>query len=512
MQPDLVALRECSRTLSAPEYVLDHTLYFRAPRRGFFTLDCRSFPDFRLGLLMIKVPLPCASAEYNFSSTIKVHCRMKRLISLLAAWVLLTPAPAPAQELFNSIGHIKEGLSAITGLPFKRNVPYALIGKEQLHRYLEKRLHETMKPEEARAEELTLKMFGLVSSDFDLRKSTLDLLTEQAAAFYDYNQKKLFVLEPAGGPAAADSSEERVALVHELAHALADQHFNLAKYIHEGMHSDDSETARQAVMEGQATWLMAAYISREGGGKPEVPAAILDTMKKTIEGSAQEQYPVFSQAPLYIRESLVFPYADGLAFQDAVYRKLGRTAFSEVFLRPPSGTGQIFHPERYLEQAAGLAGPPAGRLAGDQGAVHGGAVLPVLPPLPDSREFRKLADGTLGELDFRVLLSQYTGAAEGEELAAHMAGGSYALFEHKREKFPVLEVASAWDSPESARQYFMQYRKVMQGKWKTLEIANETSELVEGRGDSGYFRVWMDGAIVNQMEGLKAPLTPPASQ
>jgi hypothetical protein len=52
----------------------------------------------------------------------------------------------------------------------------------------------------------------------------------------------------------------------------------------------------------------------------------------------------------------------------------------------------------------------------------------------------------------------------------------------------------------------------MQGKWKTLEIANETSELVEGRGDSGYFRVWMDGAIVNQMEGLKAPLTPPASQ
>jgi hypothetical protein len=499
---------------------LDHPLYFRAPRLGFFTLDCRSFPDFRLGLLMMKVPLPWASAEYNFSSTIKVHCRMKRLISLLAAWALLTPAPA--QELFNSIGHIKEGLSAITGLPFKRDVPYALIGKDQLHRYLEKRLHETMKPEEARAEELTLKMFGLVPSDFDLRKSTLDLLTEQAAAFYDYNQKKLFVLEAAGGSAAAGSNEERVALVHELAHALADQHFHLAKYIHEGMHSDDSETARQAVMEGQATWLMAAYISREGGGKPEVPAAILDAMKKTIEGAAQEQYPVFSQAPLYIRESLVFPYADGLAFQDAVYRQLGRTAFSEVFLRPPAGTGQIFHPERYLEQAARVAGPPAGRLAGEQGtarvgAVHGAtprveAVLPLPPPLPDSREFRKLADGTLGELDFRVLLSQYTTAAEGEELAAHMAGGSYALLEHKREKFPVLEVASAWDSPESVRQYFLRYRKVMQGKWKTLEIANETSELIEGRGDSGYFRVWTDGAIVNQIEGLKAPLTPPASR
>ena len=120
-------------------------------------------------------------------------------------------------------------------------------------------------------------------------------------------------------------------------------------------------------------------------------------------------------------------------------------------------------------------------------------MIPNPPPLPESREFRKLADGTLGELDFRVLLSQYTTAAEGEALAAHLAGGSYELFEHKREKFPVLGVASTWDSPESARKYFEQYRKVMQGKWKKLEIAKEMPEMVEGHGDSGYFRVWMDG-------------------
>jgi hypothetical protein len=415
---------------------------------------------------------------------------MKRLLllslaKLLAAWVLLSPAPA--QELFANIGHIKDGLSAITGLKFKHDVPYAFITKDQLHRYLEQRLGETMKPDDVRAEELTLKMLGLVPAAFDLRKSTLDLLTEQAAAFYDYNRKKLFVLEGAGGsPGAAGSDEERVALVHELAHALADQHFHLAKYIREGMRSDDSATARQAVMEGQATWLMAAYISREGGGKPEVPEAVLELMKKSIEGSAAEQYPVFSQAPLYIRESLVFPYADGLEFQDAVFRKLGREAFSEVFLRPPASSGQIMHPERYLG--------------------HGGVVIPNPPPLPDSREFRKLADGTLGELDFRVLLSQYTDAKDSQALAEHLAGGSYELFEHKRDRFPVLGVASAWDSPASARKYFEQYARVMQGKWKTLEIGKETLELMEGHGDSGYFRVWMDGDMVNQIEGWKTPV------
>jgi len=404
---------------------------------------------------------------------------MKRLISLFVAVVLVTPAPA--QELFTNIGHIKEGLSAITGLAFKRDVPYALISKDQLRQYLDRRLRETMKPDDTRAEELTLKMLGLVPADFDLRKNTLDLLTEQAAAFYDYNQKKLFVLEGSGG-----GDDERVALVHELAHALADQHFHLAKYIREGMRSDDSATARQAVMEGQATWLMAAYIAREGGGKPEVPQAVLDLMKKSIEGSAAQQYPVFSQAPLYIRESLVFPYAEGLVFQDAVFRKLGREAFTEVFTRPPASSGQILHPERYLG--------------------HGGSVSPNPPPLSQAREFHKLADGTLGELDFRVLLSQYTTAAEGEALAEHLAGGSYELFEHKREKSPVLGVASTWDSPESARKYFEQYRKVMQGKWKKVDVANETPEQMAGQGDSGYFRVWLDGMTVNQIEGWKTPI------
>ncbi|MBV9771707.1 MAG: hypothetical protein JOZ32_19205 [Bryobacterales bacterium] len=409
---------------------------------------------------------------------------MKRLFSppvfsLFAVWALV--CPAPAEDLFANIDHIKKGLSEITGLAFKHDVPYALITKDQLRRYLEQRLRETMKPEETRAEELTLKMLGLVPADFDLRKNTLDLLTEQAAAFYDYNQKKLFVLE-----GSSEGDEERIALVHELAHALADQHFHLAKYIREGMRSDDSSAARQAVMEGQATWLMAAYISLAGGGKPEIPDSVLELMKKSIEGSAAQQYPVFSKAPLYIRESLVFPYADGIAFQDAVFQKLGRVAFSEVFLRPPAGTGQILHPRRYLG--------------------HGGIVVPEPPPLPDSRDFRKLADGTLGELDFRVLLSEYSTAAEGDALAAHLGGGSYGLFEHKREKFPVLVVASTWDSPDTARKYVEQYRRVMQGKWKQLEITTNTPLLMVGRGDSGYFRVWVDGVTVNQIEGWNAPV------
>ncbi|HUA18435.1 MAG TPA: hypothetical protein VMB25_06800 [Bryobacteraceae bacterium] len=405
---------------------------------------------------------------------------MKRLLLLSVLASALFVTPAPAQELFAHLGAMKDALAEISGLEFTRDVPYALITKEQFHNYLEQRLHETMKPADLHAEEVTLKMLGLIPPDYDLRQSTLDLLTEQAAAFYDYNKKKLFVLEGAG-----ESDEERVALVHELAHALADQHFHLAKYVQEGLRSDDASTARQAVMEGQATWLMAAYISRAAGGDAAVPEAVLKAMAHSMEISAAQQYPVFSKAPPYIRESLVFPYADGLLFQDAVYRKLGRAAFAEVFRRPPASTRQILHPEQYLDHVA--------------------PDIPALPSPPSAHAFKKLADGTLGELDFRVLLSEYLDPGAGVALAAHLAGSSYEVLEHKHDKFDVLGVASRWDSEDSARQYFEQYRRVLKAKWKSLKISGDSPASFQGRGDTGYFRVWIDGATVNQLEGWSSP-------
>ena len=403
---------------------------------------------------------------------------MKPLLAGLLGTMLLFAAED--RPLFSEIGTIQEGLAEITGLRFTRTVPYAVINKEQLRRYLEGRLKESVKPEDLRAEELTLKLLGLIPADFDLRQNTVDLLTEQAAAFYDYNKRKLFVME--GNAAGA---EERMALVHELAHALADQHFPLRKYIREGLQSDDGSTARLAVMEGQASWLMTAYLSKLTGGPGEVPDGVLHLMTESMEGSAA-QYPVFSKAPRYIRESLVFPYSDGMLFQNAVYQKLGREAFSQVFREPPASTQQIIHPERYLS--------------------HTLPSTPDPPPVPGARDLRKLGGGSLGEFDVRVLLTDYTSKPEGEQAASHLAGGAYELSEYKRDKVPVLAFACAWDSEESAQKYFELYRRVLQGKWKKLEIASETPSEIAGHGDSGYFRAWRAGPTVYHLEGLKSSL------
>jgi len=399
---------------------------------------------------------------------------MKRFLLVLLAALLLHAADE--RPLFNEIGAMEESLTEITGLRFLHAVPYGMLSKDDLRVYLEKRIKKSIKPSDLRAEELTLKMLGLIPQDFDLRQNTVDLLTEQAAAFYDYNKKRLFILEGSGAGA-----EERIALVHELAHALADQHFHLGKYIHEGARSDDGSTARLAVMEGQASWLMTAYMSKLNGGPPEAPDKMLEIMTASITSSAAE-YPVFSKAPLYIRESLVFPYAQGMMFQNAIFRQLGRQSFSEVFTNPPLSTRQILHPDLYL--------------------THRPPHVPDPPDPPGAQEFRKLAEGNLGELDLRVLLTQYAGKDEGADAASHFDGGAYLLLEQKRDKYPVLTFATNWDSEESARKYVELYHRVLAGKWKSVQWEFETPSQLSGRGDSGRFTVSIDGKTVKQIEGL----------
>ena len=348
---------------------------------------------------------------------------MLRRLILLALWASAALAQ-PQSKLFEQVGPILAGLSQITGWKVERKVPAEILHKADFKRMMQ----EHSSPKEVRAEELTLKMFGLVPPDFNLMGETVDLLSEQAAAFYDYNKKRLFILD-----STKDDEEAQLALVHELAHALADQHHNLGKYMKEGNPDDDASTARQAVMEGQATWLSWAYLFWTRTGRGEIPENRLDE----LANSAGAEGPVYSSAPLYIRESLVFPYNRGILFQDAIFRKLGRGAFDEVFDQPPVSTQQILHPSAYFsKQKPDMTDAPT---------------LDAALGKPAARQFRVLAEGVLGEFDVSALLRQYGEERAGAAEATHFRGGSYRLYENKHDKRPVLTFVVDWDSPEAAR-------------------------------------------------------------
>ncbi len=412
--------------------------------------------------------------------------RLFLILSLAGAALAQTPAQTsapPSDAIFSQVDDILQTLSEITGWKVQRTVPSEILSRDDFRKMLEEGAQDAEASKETHAAEVALKMFGLVPQDFDLARESSDLLAEQAAAFYDYKKKRLFVLD-----STTNNNEQILALAHELAHALADQQHPLQKFIKDA-NGDEQATARQAVIEGQATWLSWAYLSKKSGGPGEVPRNLVDRLSGDA-GASGNDFPVFSQAPLYIRESLTFPYTEGMRFQDAVYRQLGTAAFERVFRDPPRSTQHIMHPETYL----------AGR-------------MPAKPSLPrlkeaagkEARHFRTLADGDVGEFDYGVLLRQYIGESEGRAAATHWRGGVYRLYEHKKTKYPVLAHSSEWDSPQAAQAFFDLYQRVLRAKWKKMEIASSSPGEVTGLGDDGRFSLRLDGATVQSIEGIQSP-------
>lgn len=400
---------------------------------------------------------------------------MRRCLALivLAFVSALAGAQNTAQatpDLFQQIDEIMTELSRITGWKPPKKISPETISKDGLKQFLEDRIQQIVKPEEIRAEEIALKKLGLVPESFDLKKMTVDLLTEQAAAFYDYKKKKLVVLE------SNMSLMQKPILVHELAHALADAHFNLEKYLLRGK-SDDAALARQAVMEGQATWLMSEYLMAKMGTSLRSAPEMAEMMGRI--DTASGAYPIFDAAPLYLRESLLFPYSKGFTFQQAVVRRMGQKAFTEVFQNPPASSQQILHPEKYFSRTA-----------------------PAKPPLPkaDSKGFQALIEGALGEFDHDVLLRQY-GAAGDAILAQRWRGAQFRLLERKQDQRFLLLYASEWEDEKSAAEMFRFYRKVLQGKWKKMSIDMESEGEITGSGDAGRFRLTREGARVMSVEG-----------
>jgi hypothetical protein len=390
------------------------------------------------------------------------------------ASVLLPAQAAPDASVFADIdGHLRE-LAKITGLVARKKIDSAVISREKVNEILKARVREVASPEEIRAEELALKKFGLVPPDYDLAGSMVELFTEQAVALYDFHRQKLYLTD------WTPSGTQEPALVHELAHALADQHFNLERYLKQAKENDDASLARLAVMEGQASWLMTEYMARKMGQTLRDSGPLVESMARMASAPAG-QFPVFEKAPLYMRETLIFPYTKGMLFQHAVFEKMGEKAFAEVFRRAPVSTQQILHPEAYFSARAPSA-PPTPRFSG--------------------KGFKRIIKGTIGELDHAILLTQYTSQGNAMELAPRWRGGQYAIYENRDRSRAVLSYAADWESGQAAAEYFKSYREVLGKKWKRMEVSSESENELRGNGDHGAFVLKREGSVVTSLEGL----------
>jgi len=390
-----------------------------------------------------------------------------------------TPAPMTkeqAKELFRSVDEILSFASSDTKLPIEHTVKRKLISRDEVNRYLREKFEEDEGAKRLERSEIVLKKFGLLDRDFHLRPFLLSLLTEQIAGFYDNKTKTVNLLDWIA------PDEQKPVLAHELTHALQDQKVGLTKWSaislngpshdvrddNRHLQVDEADTARSAVAEGQAMAVFVDYTLRPSGktlaDAPEIAGRLKDQVADT-SGS-----PVMARAPLLLQESLLFPYSDGLNFEQAILVKAGKeAAFAGVLANPPSSSFEIMHPEAYIKHAP-------------VPVLH----LPDIHPLLDA-EYTPYDIGVMGELDVRILIELFGGREMAVALAPEWNGGLYYAAQRKSAVTPAEKESTAslgliyysrWKNRDSARSFMHTYAAQIPRKYSGVEerIKDEASE------------------------------------
>lgn len=414
---------------------------------------------------------------------------------------------AQAKELFRSVDEILNFVSSDSRLPIEHRVKRKLISRDQVNRFLKKKFDQDESTKRMERSEIVLKKFGLLDRDFHLRPFLLSLLTEQIAGFYDNKTKTVNLLD------WIQPDQQKPVLAHELTHALQDQTVNLTKWSdvsakgaarsveqdNQHIRVDESDTARDAVAEGQAMAVFVDYTLRPTGKTLADAPALGDKVRDMAADSSGS--PVMARAPLLLQESLLFPYTDGLSFEQAILIKKGaKAAFADVLANPPSSSFEIMNPKAYM------AHTPVPVLR-----------LPDIHPLLDA-EYTPYDVGVMGELDVRMLTELFGGQQIAAALAPAWAGGVYYAAQRKSavteaEKASTASIGllyySRWKNVDSARSFLRVYAAQIPRKYsgvvrRSHDEADENEQVYSTSEGDVLLAISGDGVFVS--EGFELPL------
>jgi hypothetical protein len=374
--------------------------------------------------------------------------------------------PREAEELFHSVDEILAFDSKQTGLPIKKAVKRKLTSREEVVSYLTKHMNDE-DTQRLRRSELVLKKFGLLPRDFDLEKLLVALLREQVAGYYDPKTKTVNLLD------WVPIEEQEPVMAHELTHALQDQSFNLQKWMKKGekdlaeskkdptpadIENDEVDNARQAVVEGQAETVMVQYALAPVGRSIIDSPELVDAMESTMINGTPDS-TVFKDAPIFLKESLTFPYSYGMEFVVKLLQKGGKEkAFADVLRNPPHTTRQIMEPDVYL----------SGENIEPMRVVDFGH---------DFKDYLKFDIGAMGEFDVAVLIEQYAGKESSKRLYPEWRGGYYYAARPKADAAAPLALlyVSRWSSAEKASEFAAVYARSLGQRYKKAEEVVDSS-------------------------------------
>lgn len=314
---------------------------------------------------------------------------------------------------------VEAEVEEIRGLAFLSPVVYRTMAPEELGPFLERKIDEEIGSRTVGRYERSLAYLGLLPDGVDLRSAYLALMQEQIGAFFDPDSRILYLLDGV----SYGESIDRAMLAHELTHALQDQHFTLADLPLRVQGDDDRVLAAVAVVEGDAMRVMQKVVERHAG---------LSSLWDNLQFMATAQTETLSAAPLFLRESLLFPYVEGRRFMDALAAR-GDDAVNAAFREPPCSSETILHPERYLD--------------------HGSSRLDVALPHWRRDDRQLVWANTLGEFGVRVWLTRWNGVGRGAGPADGWEGDRYEYYEDDRGRPRGLVWVTAWETPDDADEF-----------------------------------------------------------
>ncbi len=413
------------------------------------------------------------------------------LISMLGVMLLSAPATISQQKaavvpaanaksagVIAATDVVLRETSELRQLPILHPVKSGAQSRPEIERMVVKNMDEDTSPEELRATELSLKRLGLVPKDFQLRPFIIKLLTEQVAGYYDPKAQEFYLAD------WIDLDGQKPVMAHELTHALQDQHFNLRRFEKWPKGDSDAELATHALIEGDATLLMTQYIARN----PLRALAFMRSM--AANGGSSEQ---INSAPRALRDSLLFPYAEGSHWCAQLFRRGGWKQVSQAYAELPQSSEQILHVEKYYAHE-----------------------MPVKVELPNvaamlGSGWKRVDYDVNGEWSYYLVLDEYLKSDEESKRASEGWGGDrYAIYELPKTGEVLITQLAVWDTEKDAREFFDAYARRTERRYQkaTALTFNETEkdgELMRGwRTDDGDVLMKLRGKRVVIAEGVPA--------
>lgn len=355
----------------------------------------------------------------------------------IAATVELTPRTHQALQrgdypLLGELEKILQQVSVLRQLPVREPVLVDLMHRQELFDLLSQQLREEVQPQEIQAEQALYTRWAMLPAGFDYLRFMLDLYTEQIGGFYDPKRRQLYLMK---GLHLVQMDQELL-MAHELTHALQDQHFGLVKFLKKSPQSNsDQQLAYMSLIEGDASLAAAEYIAGRTNQFSflDVLGSVFNAARMTLS------FEKLRQAPHFIRESMTFPYEQGLRFVQFLRQKRGWSweAFHRLYRYPPNSTEQILNPQKYLD--------------GEQPQPIQSILKDVLPAT-----YRLISQGVLGELGWRQYFSSILESSQARRAARGWGGDQYQVLETE-EKRQCFVFITQWDTAADAREFAEAY-------------------------------------------------------